>query len=196
MPHNNEEQRHSIPMTEFIAQNVEAGNFRTVDIVGERQKAKLMGVEEFADKLSGYRLSDYLNTEKPYYDLLEFSRAQPGLFEQFAAVLTGTAKSRMRVQNTAPYEKTVADNIAFYRNVLLPDLTEAASILDFINIVENDPETADQVKTVLFVLPSGETWQTLQLLWYYRSCSDLPCWPFPRLWPAEQSYRPGLQPSW
>ena len=115
MPRNNEGQQNFIPVPEFIAQNAATGNFRTVDIAGERRRERLMSVEEFAEKLSGYKLSDYLNTEKPYDDLLEFSRAQPGLFEQFASVLTDTAKSLMRARNTEPYEKTVADSIIFGR---------------------------------------------------------------------------------
>ncbi|MBR2661981.1 MAG: hypothetical protein IKE15_11410 [Clostridia bacterium] len=146
-----------ISMTEFIARNVEAGNYRLVDIAGERKKDKLIGVEEFADRLSKYTLDDYLHSDQPYYDLLECSRAQPGLFDQLAEVLIDTAKQQMHAKNKYPYTKKVKEKISFTREVHLPDLAEASSILDYINQVEADPETADKVSVLPLMCGSGKS---------------------------------------
>lgn len=153
----NENHKPVIPMIGFIAQNVEAGNYQLVDIAGERDKDKLMSVEEFAERISRYTLRDYLHTDKPYNDLLECSRAQPGLFEQFAAVLMDSAKAQMNARDNTPYEEYVARQIAVIRDAFLPDLTEATSILDFINIVESDPETADKVSVLPLMCGSGKS---------------------------------------
>lgn len=157
MPRNNEDQQNFIPVPEFIAQNAAAGAVRTIDIDEERAKPKLMGVEEFAEILSRYTLQDYLHTDAPYYDLFECSRAYPGLFEQFASVLMDCAKAQMNARDNTPYEEYVARQIAVIRDVYLPDATEAVSILDFIDKVEADDDTADKVSVLPLMCGSGKS---------------------------------------
>ncbi len=151
------DQKKAIPMTEFIAQAAEAGAVRIVDVAGERARPRLMGVEEFAERLSKYDLYHYLHKDDPYYDLLEFSRAQPGLFDQFASVLMDSAKAHVQAGDRTRYKKHITDKIALIREVYLPNLTEAANILDFINMVENDPETADKVSVLPLMCGSGKS---------------------------------------
>ena len=136
-------------------QDLAKKGIRLVDIGGERKK-KLMGVQEFAEKLSGYTLADYFRAQ-PYYDLLEFSRAYPGQFEQFASILMDSAKSQMSARDNSSYERHVAAEIDFYREVYLPLFSEATSILDFINLVEKDRVTADKVSVMPLMCGSGKT---------------------------------------
>ncbi len=156
MPNKNDKNA-VISMVEFIAQHAKAGAVQTIDVAGERKKDKLIGVEEFADRLSKYTLDDYLHSDQPYYDLLECSRAQPGLFDQLAEVLKDTAKQQMHAKNNYPYTKKVKEKISFTREVHLPDLVEASSILDYINQVEADPETADKVSVLPLMCGSGKS---------------------------------------
>ena len=153
----NDEQKQAVPMGELIADAVAVGAIRTIDIDGERAKPKLVGVEEFAEILGGYTLQDYLHTDTPYYDLLECSRAYPGLFEQFASVLMDCAKAQMNARDNTPYEEYVAGQIAVIRDVYLPDATEAVSILDFIDKVEADDDTADKVSVLPLMCGSGKS---------------------------------------
>jgi len=147
----------AIPMTEFIAQNAAAGNYRTVDVAAEREKEKLTDPEAFAERLSRYTLKDYLHTDDPYFDLLQYSRGQVGLFEQLAEVLMDAAKLQMQAKNNSPYKKKIAEKVAFTKDVYLSDLVEATSILDLINKVAADPETADQVSILPLMCGSGKS---------------------------------------
>ena len=155
MPQNNEEQ--CIPVSEFIARNAEAGNYQTVDVAGEREKDKYIGLEEFASKLSLYKLADYLHSDQPYDDLIRYSCGQVGLFDQLAEVLKDMAEQQMHAKNNTPHKRKVADRIAFTKDIYLADLTEVNSILDFINMVEADPDTAEQVSVLPLMCGSGKS---------------------------------------
>ena len=144
-------------MTDLIAQDAAAGNYRTVDIAAERKKATLTDQEVFAEKLSLYTLKDYLQSDDPYLDLLQYSRGQVGLFEQLAYVLMDTAKEQMHAKNNSPYNKKIKEKIAFTKDIYLADLTEATSILDYINKVEADPETADKVSVLPLMCGTGKS---------------------------------------
>ena len=140
-----------------MRQELSAKGVRLVDISKERGKEKLMGISEFAEKLSKYQLKDFLFSEEPYYDLMEYSRAQPGLFEQFSSVLMETAGLSVPKETFEHYEKEIAGKIALYREEYIPMLTEAASILDYISLVEKDPKTSDKVSVLPLMCGSGKS---------------------------------------
>lgn len=157
MSRKNDDQKPGIPAAEFIAQNAEAGNYHLIDIAAERGKGTFVSQEQFAERLSKYTLDDYFHTEKPYCDLLECSRGQAGLYDQLSYVLLDMAKRQMHAKDSSLYERDIAAEIAFYKQVHLPDLSEAISILDMIDKVEADPETADMVSVLPLLCGSGKT---------------------------------------
>ena len=80
--------------------------YQVIDIGTERKKPLYMGVEEFAESLhKRFSTKDYFTSDDPYNFLVEKSRAQPGLFDQFAAVLKEEAHTN------AELNKSIAERI-------------------------------------------------------------------------------------
>ena len=155
MPGMNEKQ--GIPMTEFIARNVEAGNYKEYDVDGERNKKTLMTEDEFAEKLRGYTMEDFSEGDNPYWDLLLYSRLYPGLYEQFSEVLIDVAKSLMTTQQLTFLPQGIRARIDAFKEDYFDEMTETTDILDYINKVEKDPETIDKVSVLPLMCGSGKS---------------------------------------
>lgn len=146
--------------------------FKVVDIGAERQKPVFTGVQEFTDKIKGYSLHDYYNTEKPYWDLVETSRAQVGLFDQYAAAMLAQIRKLLKIpdqdkdtpqtpdQKYAREEsilKHIADEIESYKYIHILGCNEANSIVRYIKEVEDNVDCVGLVSVLPLMCGAGKS---------------------------------------
>lgn len=143
-----------IPAIQFFLRYPGPKGVRVIDVAGERNKPVYMSDEEFEEKLSRYTLEDYLHSDEPYYDLIEVSRGQVGLYDQYANILMDAVRSKTTSRH---YIQLVADEVDYNRWVFIQGTRETNSILSFISKVETDTDTADKVSVLPLVCGSGKS---------------------------------------
>ena len=103
------DKRIQLPAIEYFLQD--AGDvIPTIDLGAERRNLVFMSIDEFAAKINEYGIDAFLNSNElseasPYRDLLEASRAQVGLYDQYSAVLLSIVKQKTE-------DKTVHSKVA------------------------------------------------------------------------------------
>lgn len=130
-----------------------------IDLGIERSRPVFMSIDEFAAKIEKYSIDDFLNSDElsevsPYRDLLEASRAQVGLYDQYAAVLLSIVKQKTEDRVTI---SNIQEKIDFEKMVYILGDHEANSIIGYINKVVRDKENADKVSVLPLMCGAGKS---------------------------------------
>ena len=123
---------------------------RIIDIGEERKKPQFVTLAEYAEIAEQYTENDLLNSEKPYWDLIEIARNQTGLFAQYSNILLSRAGENPILR------KHIADRIDIGR-LIIEVTDETNNILGYINRVEADEKTKDKVSVLPLLCGSGKS---------------------------------------
>lgn len=143
-----------LPVENIIS--VSHGKFRTTDFEEERKKPVFMTIDEFSAKIEGYSIDDYYSRdEDPYYDLLEASRRQVGLYDQYTAVMLDSVKRKS--DDNKDIISYVSRKIEQKKWEYLLGTNEPNTVIEYIDAVCKDTDNADKVSVLPLMCGSGKS---------------------------------------